>query len=213
MRITTQRCIGAGLAAALLLASGCASMSKEECLALDWRTLGYEDGVAGRPGGYIAHHRQACDDYGVKADLDTYQQGRTQGLLEYCRPGNGFRVGAHGGDYAGVCPVEIEGGFLDAFNVGRQLHELESRLSSADAQLGAKRRELEALQHSVAATAVAVATDETSTGEERAQAVLSAAERAERIGRLKGEIKALEQDRARYERDLDEYRARMPAIA
>ena len=42
-----QLLVAVSLAAAL--ATGCASMSKEECRYVDWRTVGYEDGAAGRP--------------------------------------------------------------------------------------------------------------------------------------------------------------------
>src|SRR5215468_2471108 len=85
------------------LLAGCASMSKDECLAVDWRTIGYEDGVEGRSGDRIAEHRKACAKYGVRADLDLYQQGRNQGLREFCQPVNGYRLGVRGGTYYGVC--------------------------------------------------------------------------------------------------------------
>jgi len=47
---------------------------------------------------------------------------------------------------------------------------------------------------------------EGATAEQRAQAVLDTRQAAERIGRLKSEIKALELDRARYEQELVAYR-------
>lgn len=75
---------------------GCASMNKDECLALDWRTIGYEDGVAGHSGDRVAQHRKACGKHGVVPDLDRYQQGRSEGLQEFCRPIAGFRYGARG---------------------------------------------------------------------------------------------------------------------
>ena len=55
------------LATALLALAlpGCATMDKSECLTVDWRTIGYEDGVAGHSGDCIAQHRKACAKYGV----------------------------------------------------------------------------------------------------------------------------------------------------
>src|SRR5687767_3457821 len=74
----------------LALATACSSsMSKDECRTVDWRTVGYEDGVAGRAGDRIGDHRRACAEYGVSPNLAAYQAGRTQGLREYCQPHNG----------------------------------------------------------------------------------------------------------------------------
>src|SRR6476620_8695628 len=86
----------------MLVTSACSTMSKEECLAVDWRTIGYEDGVAGYSGDRISQHRKACAKYGVQTDLNQYQAGRAQGLREYCKPANGYRLGSRGGSYGGV---------------------------------------------------------------------------------------------------------------
>ena len=43
----------------LLLTACSTSMTKDECRTVDWRTVGYEDGVAGRPGDRIAIHMAA----------------------------------------------------------------------------------------------------------------------------------------------------------
>jgi len=193
-----------------LATSGCASMSKEECLAMDWRTIGYEDGVAGYSGDRIATHRKACAKYGVRSDLDLYQAGRAQGLREYCRPTNGYRLGSGGATYRGVCPANLEGDFLRAFEAGQQLYTLQARVADAKAQLGAKRRELDRVQHGIAANAITAMSSETSK-QQLADAVIDTAQLAERAGRLKEEIRRLEGDTVRYERDLDDYLARQPS--
>ncbi|MET0809299.1 MAG: DUF2799 domain-containing protein [Pseudoxanthomonas sp.] len=98
MSKTAVLSLGLLLSALLILAlSGCATMNKDECLTVDWRTVGYEDGVAGRSGDRIAQHRKACAKHGVAPDLDAYQSGRDQGLREYCQPDNGYQLGARGG--------------------------------------------------------------------------------------------------------------------
>jgi hypothetical protein len=74
-------------------------MSREECAALDWRTLGYEDGVRGATGDRIGEHRTACAEYGVRPDLDAYRAGRDSGLREFCREANGYRIGLAGVEY------------------------------------------------------------------------------------------------------------------
>jgi hypothetical protein len=146
-------------------------MSKDECLAVDWRTIGYEDGVEGYPGDHIAEHRKACAKYGVRADLDLYQQGRNQGLREFCQPRNGYRLGARGASYNGVCSGELETPFLASFDSGHQLYVLGARLSNAEAQLESKRRELANIEHGILSNSVeAVSTD--SAADQRAHAVL-----------------------------------------
>lgn len=198
--------IRTSLALISLVMCGCSSMSKDECLATDWRTIGYEDGIAGYSGDHIAQHRKACAKYGVRTDLTLYQEGRAQGLREYCQPANGYRLGTQGASYRGVCPVELERDFVDAFEAGHELYGLQARVWDTEAQLNAKRQELDRVQHGIVANAAAaVSTD--SNNQERADAVLDTATLAERSGRLEQEIRQLEVARARYERDLDDYRA------
>lgn len=200
-----------GLLVLTLLASGCASMSRQECAVADWQTVGYEDGVNGYSGGRIAQYRTACSKYGVAPDLARYQTGREQGLREFCRPANGYRIGAAGGSYYGVCPSDIEAPFLAAFSAGHELHTLEARVWNADAQLDAKRRELSGIEHGIAASSVAVMSDGT-TSEQRAQALVDTAQMAEQVGRLQEEIHQLEVDRVNYERNLEDYRSRVQPI-
>jgi hypothetical protein len=200
-----------GLLGSMVLLGGCATMSESECLTVDWQTIGFEDGVAGYSGDRIGQHRKACAKHGVSPDLVGYQRGREAGLKEYCQPANGFRVGSHGGSYAGVCPAELDGAFASAYESGRQLYSLESRLSNARNQIVSKRRELERVEDTmVKKTAVIVRSD--STGEERAQALVDTKQLAERAGRLKSEIRQLEHEEVEYERDLEDYRARVAFI-
>lgn len=203
------RWFAACLVFAALALGGCASMNRKECLAVDWKTIGYEDGVAGRSGDRIAEHRRACAKYGVTPDLDAYRAGRNLGLREYCRPQNGSQVGERGGSYTGVCPADMEGSFVRAFESGRALYNLESRVANAANRLAAAHRELEQAEHgSVEQSAIVINKDANS--EARAQALLSTKDLAEKVGRLKAEINDLERDKLRYQRDLAEYRAGLP---
>jgi hypothetical protein len=186
-------------------------MSKDECLAVDWRTIGYEDGVEGRSGDHIAEHRKACAKYGVRADLDLYQQGRNQGLREFCQPVNGYHLGVRGGNYYGVCPVELERPFLAAFDSGHQLYVLTVRASNAQAELDSRRHELARVEHGILEYSVqAVSRD--NAADDRAHSVLDVAQLAERAGRLKIEIRQLSEESARYQEELDTYRANHPPM-
>jgi hypothetical protein len=197
---------------ATVLTAGCASMSKDECLAVDWRTIGYEDGVEGYPGDHIAEHRKACAKYGVRADLDLYQQGRNQGLHEFCQPRNGYRLGARGASYNGVCSGELESPFLASFDSGHQLYVLSARLSNAEYQLESKRRELANIEHGILANSVEAVSND-SAADQRAHAVLDVVQLADRASQLKIEIRQLTADSVRYQEDLDSYRANNPPIS
>jgi Protein of unknown function (DUF2799) len=189
----------------LLLGACAAKMSKDECRTVDWRTVGYEDGVAGQPGDRIGEHRRACAEYGVTPDLNAYLAGRTAGLREYCQPHNGYRAGANGYTYFDTCPADLAEAFEIAYDEGRALYVRERRVTDTEEQIEARRREIRRLEDRVAESAFDVI-DATSTAEERTQAVLDTKQAAERIGRLKSEITELEKERARYQAELDAYR-------
>ena len=202
-----RRYLLAGLALASLGLASCATkLSRNECQSMDWRIVGYEDGAAGYPGSQIGTHRKACGEHGVTPDFDAYQAGRAEGLREFCTAANGYRIGAAGGQYAGACPVEREENFLRAFSEGHELYVLRSRVDSTGNQLSGKRRELERLQTGVTENA-AVAIDPATTKEARVAAVADTARLAERIGRVKTEIRSGEEELARVERELDDYLA------
>lgn len=207
MRTSKYQSIARTGAAALLLAiSGCATMDREECLTVDWRTVGFEDGVAGHSADRIGEHRKACAKHGVAPDLTEYQEGRAEGLREYCIPSNGFRVGAQGGGYSGICPSDLEPAFADAYHSGRQLYTLESRLSNVSYQLDSRRDQLRSAESDIVTrSARAISSD--ATTEERAQAVVDVKHLGERVGQLKSEIRQLEEERVHCERDLQDYRA------
>jgi hypothetical protein len=193
--------------ACTLLVGACASkMSKDECRTVDWRTIGYEDGVAGQPGDRIGAHRRACAEHGVTPDLNAYLAGREAGLREYCQPHNGYRAGANGYTYYDTCPADLAPAFEQAYDEGRALYVRERRVADADERIEDRRREIRRLEDRVAESAFDVI-DAKATPEQRTQGVLDTKQAAERIGRLKAEISELEKERARYQAELDAYRA------
>ena len=99
-----------------LFLTGCASLSKEECMAADWRTIGFEDGAKGRLLQRIGEHRESCAEYGIAPDFDAYRQGHQEGVSRYCNANVGYSVGRRGASYNGVCPSEFEAEFLGSAN-------------------------------------------------------------------------------------------------
>ena len=196
---------GFSLIAALLAVSGCATMSEQACLATDWQSAGFEDGVAGRSVGSIGRYRQACADYGIAPDLAAYRAGHADGVEVYCRPGNGFEAGRRGYQYQGVCPADLEPDFLANYNDGRQLYELESSLRAVENQIAARHHRLEQLTQELASASAAIIADGTSP-DVRAELLLNIAAMAKEQGEISEEIESLEAERALREADLYAYR-------
>jgi hypothetical protein len=199
---------GAIVILAAFAIAGCASMSKQECRTVDWRTVGYEDGAAGLGTERLTSRRKACARHGVTPDLDAYRSGREEGLRDYCQPANGFRVGARGVSYGGACPADLATAFYDAYQAGRNLWTLESQLNSTIRGIAQRRAEIVRLDEALAATGVLLLGD-TATPDERAKALVDAKEFAERRGRLKSEIESLERALPGQEAELENYRAHL----
>lgn len=183
---------------------GCATMSGDECMTSDWSAIGYEDGARGYTTAQFGERRKACAKHGVTPDFTAYQNGREQGLVEYCQPGRGFDVGSNGGRYNGVCDVNLESDFLDAYNAGYHLYSLRSNVNRATSGINSKQRELERIEDEVRENEVALISDDT-TIEQRILLLADLKDLSERTGQLESEIEDLYQQRARYQADLEQY--------
>ena len=120
-------------------ASGCASLSENECQTADWESIGYIDGSRGYDAGRIASHAEACSEHGIKADSQLYEEGRLRGLELFCTGPNGVRVGRQGYSYSGVCPLSLQADFMRGYEIGRHLHDL-------DVHMGQLRGEIQRVQ-------------------------------------------------------------------
>lgn len=115
-------------------------MSKEECAVADWSVIGEQDGAAGyNPQDRFARHVKACAKAGVAANQTIWYQGYQRGLPRYCTPLNGLSVGSQGKTYNNVCPVNLEAGFREGYDLGRlhngkkrEISSLESRIRSLE---------------------------------------------------------------------------------
>ena len=198
------------LGAFAYLLAGCSGMSQQACATADWRTVGFEDGTAGRSEGGIGRYRQQCSEHGVAPDLESYRAGHAEGVKIYCRESNGFTVGHSGAAYQGVCPADLEPEFLAEYNAGRRLHELESALRSVESRIASNYRAQEGIKQEITDIGVAMIATETTT-EQRLQMVTRSAELGRRFGELTTEIQHLERDRALAERALLDYRSTLVA--
>ena len=185
----------------LVFLGACASLSQEECLLGDWRAVGFEDGTQGQPPTRIAAHRDACARHGVSPNLDLWRAGYEEGLPLYCTRANGFRVGATGATYHGVCNGPGSGDFLKAMSDGGILYALQedrdhalSDLSSVDDEIDDLRDRREAAREDAQRPDV--------PDEERKRILGEIEEMSEDIGRLTRERDDTEYALGRIEADL-----------
>ena len=119
----------------LVALSGCASLSREECVTGDWRGIGYSDGLSGRAESYLAEHQTACAEYQISLNLVEYNQGRAEGLTRYCQPENGYRLGRQGQKYNYVCPASLEPSFLSQYQQGYQLFQQAEKVRQLEREI------------------------------------------------------------------------------
>lgn len=134
--------IGAGV----FLAS-CQSLSKDECIAADWRVIGEQDGSEGRePQARFGQHVKACERAGVIPDQTLWNQGYQQGLFNFCTPLRGLSHGQAGQVYNNVCPPSLEAGFLSGYNLGREEYDKKSDIRNLENRINAREREIDQIE-------------------------------------------------------------------
>jgi hypothetical protein len=197
---------------ALGSAASCASLSKDECLTADWRTIGYQDGARGALAENIAGHRRACAKHGIAPDLEAYLYGRNEGLRTYCHPQRGYSLGAGGGVYQGVCPLDLERPFLAAYNDGHGLHVRREAVRSLESALARKEQRAEEIVHVILAKEVELISADVSV-EDRAHLLVDIKNLASEREALLREIPRLAIERDAAVRELQAYEHRLAAIA
>lgn len=123
------------LLAAVALLTGCATLSKQECLdagATSWEGIGWVDGREGYdPERRLGQHYEACSKVGVSPDRNTYMAGWSRGILEYCTPERGYAVGLSGSrGNPELCPDATGSIFQDNVELGLRIYELKREMDS-----------------------------------------------------------------------------------
>jgi hypothetical protein len=126
----------------LLILSGCASLSAEECLAADWYTIGVEDGSRGQSVSRIGAHRKACAEVGVQPDMARYDAGRAFGLQSFCTRERGYAEGENGRSYSGVCPPHLEPVFMQGYLAGQDRYRIKQDIRRLERELAAVNEEV-----------------------------------------------------------------------
>ena len=126
--VIRQLALGLSIISSVYLLSGCATLSKQECMVGDWQTIGYNDGVAGYRSDRLASHTKACAKAGVAPDYQAWERGRQSGLKQYCTVNNAYNVGRRGRQLNTVCPVANARMLQQANQQGLDYYKLDSQL-------------------------------------------------------------------------------------
>jgi hypothetical protein len=128
---------------ALAAFSGCATLSKNECLEADWYELGWRDGSSGKPRSLFQDHVESCMQHNVKPDRGAYYRGRDEGLKIYCTYDSGFKQGRRGRSFHHVCPPELEPTFWAGYKKGSEIRKYEEKIAALEKNLKKIERQIE----------------------------------------------------------------------
>lgn len=207
----TSIALAAALSAALL--AGCGSnpsVSKNQCLANDWQTLGYRDGVNGRRSTELLKHQDACLKHGVTPDRQQYTMGWQQGVREYCTPNNAFYIGETGAGHYNICPADQATAFLDAYQNGRDLYRARSAVVRIENQISKAEYRIEAIKTQIVASSTAQLDPEL-TADRRVTLLAETARLVDEKAKLERELPSLRFELQEKRRELDRVSAALAA--
>lgn len=98
-KVVLSTLIGMSIAAV----SGCATLSKEECLVADWHAIGKQDGREGYTWQRLSEHAKACSKINIIPNKEQWEAGRQEGLKSYCTVSNAYAKGLRGKFLNDVC--------------------------------------------------------------------------------------------------------------
>ena len=125
--------LGAAVALPLIL-SACGTVSKAECQAGDWYSIGLNDGRNGAAPALFDQHAESCRRYNLPADRTGWEEGRLEGLKSYCTPVSGYATGVAGRTYENVCTGRAAEDFLTGYGIGREVGRARSAVSRLESE-------------------------------------------------------------------------------
>lgn len=196
----------------VLILSGCATLSESQCVASDWETVGYRDGLGGTASSQLLQHQNACVKHGIVPDRDSYLVGWHQGVELYCQPDNGFAVGQRGGGYSSICPGHLKDAYYAAYQDGRLLFTAQSEINRMNRQVSQKEHRIKQIKSEQSSAEADLIAEETTT-ERRFELLLATKALAEEHGTLETEIHNLKVQVAVKSEQLSELRNDLAYVA
>ena len=190
-----------------LALAGCETgppMTPAQCSVADWRAVGYHDGASGRAPERFVALQQACAAAGMGADQTLYMRGRDEGLVAYCQPERGFRLGLEGNGYSGVCPADLDVAFRYAHEDGKRAYAVLRALHSAESTISSLRNDRDEIDHKIDANEAGLIASQ--TNEERQRHRDELIRLRDDRNRLDGRIRDAEDDQRNRDGDVSRLR-------
>ena len=181
----------------MIAIAGCgggATVSRNQCIASDWQTLGYRDGVNGLRSSQLLKHQDACVEHGIIPDREGYMAGWNTGVREYCKPNRAFEIGESGAGHDNVCPDGMQTQFTTAYREGRSLYLLRVDVQNLEHQIDHMESRMEQIK-----------TELVSSGTAQLNPLLTPAERIE----LAAHTQRLTEERHRLKKELPHVRSEL----
>lgn len=188
-----QRLLAIAATALTLTLPGCATLSESQCLASDWQTVGYRDGMSGIQSSQLLKHQNACVKHGIVPDRNAYLAGWEEGVAQYCQPNNGFNAGERGASYSNVCPDNLKDSFYEAYQDGRRLFLAHSEINNLSRSISQKEYRLKQIKSQITSTEARLVDDATPAIQRRELLEITK-DLAQEQGRLQAEIQDLTVD-------------------
>lgn len=119
------------LAALAVVLSGCETMNADDCRHANWDVLGRDDALHGRSRDMINQRAEACHKYGYQINMRAYEQGWSEGLLDFCTPAGGAQFADKGGNYSpGYCPPGTESAFLSGYTPAHERYQFRRKVEN-----------------------------------------------------------------------------------
>lgn len=145
-RYTRSGVLSLSIMGGVILLSGCATLSKQECLVGNWQAIGYNDGVAGYHSERLAAHAKACAKANITPDYSAWERGRQLGLQQYCTTNNAYNLGRRGRKLNNVCPMTAVNSLQIANQQGLDYYTLERQIEDDNRRLDEYQEELDRLK-------------------------------------------------------------------
>lgn len=188
-----QRLLAIAATALALTLPGCATLSESQCLASDWQTVGYRDGMSGIQSSQLLKHQNACVKHGIVPDRNAYLAGWEEGVAQYCQPNNVFNAGERGASYSNVCPDNLKDSFYEAYQDGRRLFLAHSEINNLSRSISQKEYRLKQIKSQITSTEARLVDDATPAIQRRELLEITK-DLAQEQGRLQAEIQDLTVD-------------------
>ena len=125
-----------------LVATSCATISEDECVAGSWEDIGFSDGEKGKSRGKFADYAKTCLKFDITPDRVSYFAGYDQGLKRYCVYDRGFERGRNGNDEKTECHSVNSDEYFVGYDEGRIIYEISREHEALIDRYETKREEI-----------------------------------------------------------------------